>query len=300
MDGWVGRRLWLTDAANGGSIGGMGRLELRRVCRAYGLGVAVFSAASGIACSGSPPPEPQPARQEPVAKAAPSTSATMVSAPAESSVAPAPTAPPVKAALPRNCDGSATPPEPLPAGGKAPEPCYPAQDFVERLCANMYPGVPLVMFGKGSPWRRGYLRFETKAWTTTPSGKNEKLIQDEEVLILQADASKGEGVQYESGAAFYALRWDGTCVKLTEEELMKWVPWAKKTPLVDWGLIEDGQQQALRANPKVPEALAAWRKQCRGSSSDAQCKKLQQKLSDVVVAHVREGTELLPDPTFRP
>jgi hypothetical protein len=154
------------------------------------------------------------------------------------------------------------------------------------------------MFGKGSPWRRGYMRFETKAWTTTPSGKNEKLMQDEELLILQADASKGEGVQYESGAAFYALRWDGTCVKLTQEELMQWVPWQKKTPLIDWGLIDEGQQQALRADPKIDAAYLEWRKQCR-SAADAQCKKLEQRLTDLITAHVRDQGSVL-DPTFRP
>lgn len=277
----------------------MGRLEdgRRLWCGFLVIGLAGI----GItACSSAPPPEPKPAKA--AVKPAPvaTTPATVVSAPAEPAAASAPTAEPAKPALPRNCDGSAVPPEPLPKGAKAPEPCYPPADFVERLCANMYPGVPLVMFTKGSPWRRGYLRFETKAWTTTPSGKNEKLIQDEEVLILQADASKGEGVQYESGAAFYALRWDGTCVKLTQEELMQYVPWAKKTPPVEWDLIDEGQQQALRANPKVDEALSASRKQCRSSSSgDAQCKKLEQRLSDVVVGFVRDGGQM-PDPTYRP
>jgi hypothetical protein len=157
------------------------------------------------------------------------------------------------------------------------------------------------MFAKGSPWRRGYLRFETKAWTTAPGGKNEKLMQDEEVLILQQDASKDQGVEYDSGAAFYALRWDGTCVKMTQEELMQYVPWAKKTPVVEWQMLDDGQQTALRANPKIEEAFLNSRKQCRSTSgNDPQCKKLERRLTDLIVGHVRDGDEALPDPAFRP
>jgi hypothetical protein len=178
--------------------------------------------------------------------------------------------------------------------------CYPPPDFVERLCGNIHPGVPLVLFQKGSPWRRGYLRGESKAWTTAPGGQHEKLEQDEEILVLQEDASRGSGVQYDSGAAFYALRWDGTCVKLTQEELMQYAPWNKKTPLLAWKSFDDAQQTALRKDPKVDAAYAMWRKQCRSAgATDATCRKLERRLSDLVVARVRDGLEL-PDPAFRP
>jgi hypothetical protein len=178
--------------------------------------------------------------------------------------------------------------------------CYPPAGFVERLCRAIHPSVPLVMFRRGAPWRRGYLRGETKAWTTAPGGPNDKLAQDEEILVLQEDASRSEGVQYDSGAAFYALRWDGSCVKLTQEELMQYEPWGKKTPVLQWQLLDDGQQTALRQDPKIEAAYMASRKQCRSSgSSDAACKKLERRLSDLIVAHVRAGAEL-PDPAFRP
>jgi hypothetical protein len=155
------------------------------------------------------------------------------------------------------------------------------------------------MFEKASPWRRGYLRAETKAWTTAPGGANEKLMQDEEILVLQEDASRGGGVEYDSGAAFYALRWDGTCVKLTQEELMQYVPWGKKTPILKWHLLDDAHQTALRANSRIDQAYLASRKQCRSSGSDAACRKLEQRLTDLVVAFVRDGGAL-PDPADRP
>jgi hypothetical protein len=202
--------------------------------------------------------------------------------------------------LPKGCEGAAPVAEALGSKDDETPPCYPPADFVERLCKAIYPSVPLVMFRKGSPWRRGYLRGETKAWTTAPGGQNEKLAQDEEVLVLQEDASRGDSVQYESGAAFYALRWDGTCVKLTEQELMQYVPWGKNTPVVQWQLLDDVQQAALREDPKIDAAYLSSRKQCRSSgAADAACKRLERRLSDLVVAHVRDGAEL-PDPAFRP
>jgi hypothetical protein len=207
--------------------------------------------------------------------------------------------------VPRQCPNAAVPVAAPPATGKAPEPapCYPANDFVERLCRASFPSVALVMFQKGSPWRRGYLRGETKAWTTAPGGQeNDRLAQDEEVLILQADASAGGGVQYDAGASFYALRWDGFCVKLTQEELMETVPWAKKTPRLQFGWLDEAQQEALRKDAAINTAYLEQRKQCRGGHGDgaaSRCEKLTQQLSDLVVAHVRNGG-VLPDPAFRP
>lgn len=204
-------------------------------------------------------------------------------------------------ALPRVCAENAAPKADELASSKTPEPCFPPEAFVERLCKATHPSVALVMFSKASPWKRGYLRGETKAWTTAPGAQaNDRLAQDEEVLVLQADASAAAGIQYDAGASFYALRWDGSCVKLTQEEMLQTVPWGKKTPLVPFGYLDDGQQQSLRADSKIDAAYLAQRKACRAAErEDDTCSQATKRLSDLVVAFVRDGREL-PDPAHRP
>lgn len=206
-----------------------------------------------------------------------------------------------RAPLPRVCAENADTEADELGSSKAAEPCFPPQAFVERLCKATHPSVALVMFSKASPWKRGYLRGETKAWTTAPGAQaNDRLAQDEEVLVLQADASAAAGIQYDAGASFYALRWDGSCVKLTQEEMLQTVPWGKKTPLVPFGYLDDGQQRSLRADPKIDAAYLAQRKACRTAKrEDKTCSQATRRLSDLVVAFVRDGRDL-PDPAHRP
>jgi hypothetical protein len=204
-------------------------------------------------------------------------------------------------ALPRVCDNGAALEAEESAATNGDEVCFPPKGFVERLCKATHPSVALVMFSKASPWKRGYLRGETKAWTTAPGAQaNDRLAQDEEVLVLQADASAESGIQYDAGASFYALRWDGSCVKLTQEEMLQAVPWGKKTPLVPFSYLDDGQQQSLRADSKIDAAYLAQRKACRSAKrGDKTCSQAAKRLSDLVVGFVREGREL-PDPAHRP
>lgn len=219
-----------------------------------------------------------------------------------------------KSSVPRSCDSAADVSSDASAAdtsgearaqerGANEQSCYPPSDYVERLCSSTYPSVALIMFSKDSPWRRGYLRGETKAWTTVPSAQqNDRLERDEEVLILQADASSGSGVQYDAGASFYALRWDGSCVKLTQEEMSEHVPWAKKTPLLQWSILDDAQQTALREDDKINVTYLEQRRQCRagkGAKASQRCQQLAKTLSDLVVKYVRDGGAL-PDPEFRP
>src|SRR5690606_27259999 len=121
------------------------------------------------------------------------------------------------AALPRTCregDAGEAHPQALSDG------CYPEEGFVQRLCSGAHPSSALVLFAKESPWVRAYMKGPAKAWTTAPGSQNEEqLAFREELLVLQGPETSDGAVETGQGASFYARRWDGTCVKVNEEEV---------------------------------------------------------------------------------
>jgi hypothetical protein len=157
-----------------------------------------------------------------------------------------------------------------------------------------------VMFHPASPWKRGYLKGETKAWSAVPGAQQEERLKfNEEVLVLQSNNGEG-GSLAGQGDSFYALRWNGSCVKLTEEEINVQAPWRKLASPVQWNWLDDNIQGALLGDTKVTAALQAWRKQCRnGKAGEGRCPQLEAQLTDAVVGHVRKGA-LLPEPEHRP
>jgi hypothetical protein len=208
---------------------------------------------------------------------------------------------PQKTPLPRTCPGRDAAAPPLSdAKGRALL-CFPDVQFVERLCAGNFPGTALVMFAKGSPWMRLYMKGPGKAWSTAPGAEEERMFFREEVLVLQ-DPAKSKNEMSSEGASFYALRWNGSCVKLTEEELTDQPPWQKATPQLRWEWIDDNLQDELRGAEPIEKAVVAMKKECRGArigSTPAPCQKREQALSDLIVAHVRSGAAL-SDPTLLP
>jgi hypothetical protein len=199
--------------------------------------------------------------------------------------------------VPRSCPGESA--ASVPVVGKVSKPvCYPEAAFVERLCRGTHPGVALVMFGKDSPWERAYLKGPTKAWLASPGAQSEEqLFFREEVLVLQGpEASSEYGVS--QGRSFYALRWDGSCVKLNEEEVSAEVPWNKAMPAIPWDWLGDAQQEHLRANGPVQGAVVKMRKSCRGArvgKGSPECESLRGQLSQAIAKHVRSGAAV-PDP----
>ncbi len=181
--------------------------------------------------------------------------------------------------------------------------CHPPADFVARLCQGTHPGVALVMFRAGTPWPRAFLIAQTKAWPTVPTGTEEdRLEQDEEVIVLQAGDGDGAGIQVSSGASFYALRWDGSCVKLTQEEVKSDPPYAPRIAQVEWSWLDDNLQAALRRDPKIDASYKARRKQCKGArlgTRSAACAKADTQLIRLVEAYVRDGRPL-PTPQHLP
>jgi hypothetical protein len=243
-----------------------------------------------VACGGSTPDASAPdapAAEESEAKDAPEKSEETAEAPGEKSEAAA------SSGIPTACANK--------GGGT----CLPGKAFVQRLCAESYPGVALYMFANSSPWTRAYLRGKTKAWNASggASDNSSFLEFDEEVLVLVERKADLGGMQVSgAGASYDALRWDGSCVTLSSEEVTLDKPPSPKSAKVEWRFLDDNLQEALRKEDKVNEAFLVRRKECKGATSgevSMKCVKADQKLSDVIVAHLRGGGKL-PTPTKIP
>lgn len=184
------------------------------------------------------------------------------------------------------------------------EPCVPARAFVKKLCNGNYPAVSLYLFANGSPWGRGYLRGRAKAWNASGGASDNTWLEfDEEVLVIAVRKAAAGGMQVSgAGDSYDALRWDGSCVTLSSEEVTLDRPPSPKSAKVEWRYLDDNIQEALRADSTVNDAYLARRKECKGAVSgdvSLACVKADQKLSDAIVSYLRKGGAL-PLPTKLP
>jgi hypothetical protein len=117
-----------------------------------------------------------------------------------------------------------------------------------------------------------------------------------------SDSNPGGEIQVSSGASFYAFRWNGTCVKLTEEEVSSDFPPRRRIAAVEWNWIEDAQQEALRADPALARAEELRRKSCKGvrrGTVDSRCGAADEALRQHIERFVRSDQQL-PPPTSLP
>ncbi|MCC6217338.1 MAG: hypothetical protein IT376_20945 [Polyangiaceae bacterium] len=182
--------------------------------------------------------------------------------------------------------------------------CVPDGKWVTRLCQEVFPGVALVMFAKGSPWTRAYLTRKTKAWNASGGASVEGELEfDEEVLVLRKRAADLGGMQISgAGGGYDALRWDGSCVTLSADEVTLRSPPAARSGPVSWKAIDDGLREALRADPKVDAAYRAHRAECKGvtmGTVSQRCVKADADLQRAIVGAVRSGASL-PSPQRMP
>jgi hypothetical protein len=247
----------------------------------------VVTAWLAAACGGSKEPAEAPA-----SKSEPSAGAKEAD-PAEASDASGGEAKPAAAAsgIPKECAKK---------GGT----CVPPKGFVQKLCAGSYPSVGLYLFANKSPWSRGYLKGRTKAWNASGGASDNTWLEfDEEVLVLAERKADLGGMQVSgAGASYDALRWDGSCVTLSSEEVTLDKPPSPKSSKVEWRFLDDNVQEALRANEAVNKAYLARRQECKGATSgdvSMKCVKADQKLSDEIVSYLRGGGSL-PEPTKLP
>jgi hypothetical protein len=241
-------------------------------------------AAIPLACGGSQAPAAEPESATPAAAAAGEEK------PAEAETEASQTE--ASAGIPREC-------------ARKGSTCFPPKKFVEKLCAASFPGMALYLFANGSPWSRGYLRGKTKAWNASGGASdNESYLEfDEEVLVLAERKADLGGMQVSgAGASYDALRWDGSCVTLSAEEMTLDKPPSPKASKIDWRYVDDNVQAALRTDPDVNEAFQARRKECKGATSgdvSLKCVKADDKLSATIVKAIRGGAKL-PEPTKQP
>jgi hypothetical protein len=237
------------------------------------------------ACGGSKPPAAAPAAED-----TPKAADSAADPPPAASDAEKPAA--AKGGLPKDC-------------AKKSGACVPPRPFVEKLCAGDFPSVALYLFGNKSPWTHGYLKGRTKAWNASGGASDNSWLEfDEEVLVLAERKSDLGGMQVSGGggASYDALRWDGSCVTLSGDELTLDKPPAPKNSKVEWRFLDDNVQEALRAVPAVNDAYLARRKECKGATSgevSAKCVKADDKLSVEIVKYLRGGGAL-PEPTKVP
>src|SRR6185436_14415372 len=72
------------------------------------------------------------------------------------------------------------------ADGNAEGICGPPPAFVRAACSGFArPDVALVLFAKGSPWTRAYLRLDVEAWYPARRSTKVSLKSNEEVIVLR-------------------------------------------------------------------------------------------------------------------
>src|SRR6186713_3016378 len=132
--------------------------------------------------------EPVPA---PVAPAAPPPAASAPVAAAPAPVAAASPAAPSETSAPERA-ASATGTRDIPAGCPGGEKsCTPPPAFAEGTCRSKFPDLPLMMFAKGTPWPRMYVKAEYVEPVNVYDGERSDTWMHfgEELLILREHVS---------------------------------------------------------------------------------------------------------------
>jgi hypothetical protein len=229
-------------------------------------------------CGGSAPSQPPAATPLAPASSASPGSASPGSPPAASQDAPSSSA----AHLPGACSDPAS------------SVCTPPGDFVERLCAKLNQDAALALFSRETPFTRMYLR-----------GRLDELDFNEEVLALRFHGPQKGGMVVGNGSGTYdVLRWDGTCSRGVEAEMLGGTrPGRPRSAHVPWHRIGAAIQDALIAgSDAVKHARARRGKECQGAMSgdvSKSCEAADQALVDAIVDYVRTHGGL-PEPAVLP
>ncbi len=227
-----------------------------------------------VACGSSPPPEPATPAQ---AKEEPA------QAKAEDPPAKAEQEADAPAKIPTDCAAKS-------------DICSMPKKFVDKLCGSTYPNVALVLFSGSAPWTHGYLTRKTEAWNAEGGASVGGFVEfDEEVVLLTSHAPPKGGMQVSGAGGYQALRWNGSCVTLSSEEVTTKRPPSPKHPRIEWRFIEDGIREALRKDSAVDQAAVAVKRECKGVSVgdvSKKCEDADNKLVDSIVKYVAGGAQL--------
>jgi hypothetical protein len=174
----------------------------------------------------------------------------------------------------------------------------PGAGFADRICATSHPEVALVLFAKGSPWTRLYLRGDVDGWNAEGGGSaRAKLLFDEEVIALKRRAPpKGAAAMSIGGSDGYeVMRWDGNCYTLDSGEVARRSPPHPKHSGIPWKLLQEKTKTVLLDNASVKAAYDRRRKECKGvtvGDVSLACEQADAALSDGIVAAVKSGVSL--------
>lgn len=192
------------------------------------------------------------------------------------------------------------------ANGTSGDGCVMPKAFVKRLCGGVYPELALMLFQKGTPWKRAYVAVKEVNPFNGFSGPSseEKLFFEEELLVLRANKTDTGGMQVSgaSGGSYDVLRWDGSCATLSGEEVRLVAPPKPKHATIPWRILEDPTQEALKKDEALAKVASERRKECKGATMgavSAKCEKADKMLNDLVVDAVRNGTTV-PKPNKVP
>jgi hypothetical protein len=237
--------------------------------------LAALAILSGVGCGAGSPAQPPAAA--PSSPASPPPPPPTHAAPVSSQ-----DAAPVAAHLPGTCSDAQA------------AVCTPPGDFVDRMCAKPLQDVALALFSKERPFTRLYLR-----------GRLDELEFDEEVLALRFHGPQKGGMVVGNGSGTYdVLRWDGTCSRGVEAEMLGRVrPARPRSAHVQWHRVGSALQDTLiAASEPVKRARARRGKECQGAMSgdvSKSCEAADQALVDAVVDYVRTQGGL-PEPAVLP
>jgi hypothetical protein len=194
--------------------------------------------------------------------------------------------------------------EKLPSSCALKDPCRPSAKWVDKLCHDVHPGLGVYMFQKSLPWEKRYLTRKTEAINASGGQTREGWLEfDEEVLILKLRKAAADGMQVSGQSESYdALRWDGSCVTLSGEEVTAKLPPTPKHAFVTWRFLDDNIQEALKEDAKIRDIYRERTKECKGQNQgdvSKGCVKADKALSSAVVEWVRQGGKL-PAPNNLP
>ncbi|MBI5532976.1 MAG: hypothetical protein HY898_09690 [Deltaproteobacteria bacterium] len=246
--------------------------------------LAFLTAALVTGCGAAPPP--------PAPTPVPATSAAPDPIPAPKAEAPKPEDKPV-AELPTHCSES-----------KNAKVCLPDQAFVERLCSGSWPDIALVLFRKESPWTRAYVVRPVNAWNAMGGAMSTsaKLPADEELIVLKHRSNPGGMVVSGASGGYDALRWDGTCVSLSGDEVTLRRPGLPRHAAIPWRKLAEKTQTSLLSDKGIKQSFDRRRKDCQGDATGpgpSPCERAESALSSGIVSYVRSGGAV-PQPADLP
>jgi hypothetical protein len=181
--------------------------------------------------------------------------------------------------------------------------CLPPEEWVTRLCDDVYPDVALHMFMPDSPWHRFYMVANAEPFNASGgmSLMGEKLRRGEEVIALRRRRAR-DGISVSDTAGYDVLRWNGACASIHDGDYTLRRPHDVLHSRIEWRDIGLALRNALEEHPRIRESNEARRKHCRGVGFrrvTEECEEFDRQLIDEIVDFVRSGGAL-PEPVRAP